>query len=116
MIFGSEYEKVLAFIDTNNTGYTATAHENKQETIAHKSGNVTQSGKELDTIKNIVDLEGNLREWTAQANSTSYRVIRGGDYNRAISGNFNPASNSNYDYPSNTYSFRCTRQTLYVTL
>ena len=117
MIFGSEYEKVLAFIDSNNASYSKTGHSTKQETIRHNSGTVTQSGKELDTINNIIDLEGNVYEWTAQAHSTYVRVKRGDYFDDANHGYFGPASSSlNFFPPTYADDNNGVRQALYVTL
>ena len=121
MIFGSEYAQVLSFIDSNNASYSSTGHQNKQETIAHKSGNVTQTSEEqgsktLDIVNNIVDLEGNLYELTAQANDTYYRVRRGCDYGNASGSGFSPASNSGSIIPTVTNSNYGVRQSLYVAL
>ncbi len=116
MIFGNEYEKVLSFIDSNNGSYSSTIHQNKQETKPHKSGNVTQSGKELDIVKNIVDLEGNLLEWTAKAYNNSRRVHRGGYYNGVNYGGYIPASGSSGYYPIFASSAYGVRQSLYVVL
>ena len=117
MIFGSEYAKVLAFIDSNNASYSTTGHDTKQQTVKHASGIIAegQTGKELDTINNIVDLEGNVFEWTAQAVNTNNRVWRGGYYSSADSGYFGPASYG-ISKPTSTSSGRGTRQALYVTL
>ena len=116
MIFGSEYAQVLSFIDSNNASYSSIGHQNEQETIPHKSGNVTQTGKYLDTVNNIVDLEGNLLEWTAQAGGTNCRVRRAGNYRSANGGFFNPTSFSAGYYPTDTSSSDGVRQSLYVAL
>lgn len=119
MIFGSEYEKVLNFIDTNNSGYSTTAHNDKQQTVPHESGTVKegQTGKVVDEIKNIIDFEGNLYEWTAQAYDNGHRVFRGGYYESTRwEGKFYSASKSNNNTPTLESNDWGVRQALYVTL
>ena len=62
-----------------------------------------------DVSKNIYDLAGNCREWTMEANSTSYRVNRGGDYYDA-----NPVSYRGYGGPTDYNGICSFRPTLYI--
>lgn len=67
-------------------------------------------------MKNIYDLEGNVGEFTMQANSTTYRIRRGGAYNRANVNVLDSASHrieSNY-YPNVTHIAHGSRSTLYI--
>ena len=66
MIFGAAYDQTMIFANCEK----ATTPRIDYSTV--KTGNV-----ETDCYKNIYDLCGNLREWTTEANSTNYRVIRG---------------------------------------
>ena len=55
---------ILNYIKNNLSG-------KKAESIIDKAN------KEADKIKNIYDLGNNLYEWTAEANYTDVRVLRG---------------------------------------
>ena len=113
-MFGSEYDKVLEFIDNNNENYSLISHSYKQETILHAAGTKTQPGKEFDIVNNIVDIEGNLNEWTAEASGTSYRLVRGGFYFSASFEKYYPASEQYSLRPTDASSGNGVRQALYV--
>ena len=77
------------------------------------------SSSKIDTGSNttyeangIFDLAGNCWEWTQEAYSANYRILRGGNYD--VSGSNNPASDRGDNYPSNSYSFNSSRATLYM--
>ena len=62
---------------------------------------IVNTGSARTIANNIYDLAGNLSEWTTEANYTTLRVYRGGDY--GSSGSNIPAS-SRYDFsPSDGY-------------
>ena len=75
----------------------------------------TKSGAELtgsvadDVSKNIYDLAGNCWEWTMEAYSTNYRVLRGGAY--AAAGH---VSNRGGGGPINNVGVGSFRTTLYI--
>ena len=106
MIWGSQYDQVIKFI-----GEDAQEGHNYQKIAVAKSG-----ANSSDNLKNIFDLEGNLFEWTAEANSSDYCAFRGGDFALAGYGYFYPASNRYYDGPNDTSSDLSSRQSLYVPL
>ena len=81
--------------------------------------NVSGYGSKQDTgyseywsANKIYDLAGNYYDWTQEAYSTSTRIVRGGYYND--SGSYDPGSDRNFNYPSNTYSYYSARATLII--
>ena len=81
---------------------------------AHDLSGVYETGKETiarqtDRINNVYDLEGNGREWTAEANGTTRRSLRGGYYGYSYAPSFR-----NYDPPTYTHDDYCSRPVLYV--
>ena len=94
------------FTYTNSSGVTATKNENSSTRIPTGSTEYTKAN-------NIYDLAGNVYDWTMEANSTSYRVLRGGIYN--YDGDVRPASYRNgYDFPYVSSSICGCRAALYV--
>ena len=78
MIWGSQYDAMLNWIISSNS--TDREKLIKSENASHNLSNSYPSGTEdNDKINNIYDLEGNLQEWTLEANSSDFRVLRGGD-------------------------------------
>ena len=97
------------FTYTNSSGVTATKNENSRTRIPTGSTEYTNAN-------NIYDLAGNVREWTMEAGSNSYRVLRGGSYD--YDGDASPASyRYNYDYysdPSYISIYYGCRAALYI--
>ena len=90
MIYGSMYDAVMNWALSDES-------EKNKVTAASTSHDLQATGLATeDVIKNIYDLGNNIHEWTAEASSTSYRVIRGG-YNFYP----NPPSYRVYDWPCN---------------
>ena len=84
MIWGCQYDQVVKFIGEE----AQVGHSDRNLTATH-----ALSGQNLmDKIKNIYDLEGNLREQTTEAETNTSRVFRGGFYSGVSNGNFNPVS------------------------
>ena len=74
MIWGSQYDAMLNWALTGSDKGKVTATGNGNH---NGSGAVSTGATTTDKINNIYDLEGNLREWTIEANGTVYRVYRG---------------------------------------
>ena len=107
MIWGCQYDQVIKFIGEE----AQTGHSDRNLII----DNALSGQNELDKMKNIYDLEGNYGEWTAEANSTGGRALRGSSSGTAHNGNFNPASTRLAISP--TFSFNLyfsARSTLYL--
>ena len=89
----------------NSSGSTVTKNENSGTKIP--TGNT-----EYTKANNIYDLAGNVYDWTMEASSTSSRVYRGGYYN--YNGDYTPADNRNYGYPTSSHNFYGCRSALYI--
>ena len=89
----------------NSSGVTATKNENSNTRIPTGSSDYTKAN-------NIYDLAGNVCEWTMEAYSTSYRVLRGGHY--YFNGTSYPARVRNNRNPSVGDLYYGCRAALYV--
>jgi len=89
----------------NSSGSTVTKNENSGTKIP--TGNT-----EYTKANNIYDLAGNVYDWTMEANSTYYRVYRGGFCSN--NGDYSPADYRNYYYPTNSSSYYGCRSALYI--
>ena len=108
MIWGCQYDQVIKFIGAE----AQTGHSDRNLT----TDQALSGQNDLDKMKNIYDLESNHYEWTAEANSASYRVLRGSSYDNTSDNIFDPASggrnvSSAPNYGDNTIS---SRSTLYL--
>ena len=103
MIWGSQYDAMMNWMAKNrNTVRNA-------ESSKRNSGTVTGS-EPKDVINNVYDLYGCHYEWTLEANSTNYRIRRGG-----YSGNYNAPSGRDDGYvPDSANSGDSSRATLYI--
>ena len=86
MIWGSQYDAMMKWMQGN--GINVTSYTPTDLSIGATSRNKTRvtgganSGQTVskDKLSNIYDLLGNSYEWILEANDTSYRVYRGGNY------------------------------------
>ena len=99
MIWGSQYDAMMNWMQGQGEDIM---------TARIFSSHVTGANSE-DVIRNVFDLNACHSEWTLEAYSTSSRVRRGG-----ISGNSNPPSYRDCNYPDNHYSNYSARLTLYI--
>ena len=92
LIYGVEWDAALRFIDPEYTGYARDSH---------REGNYTKTLKNTGyyALKNIYDMAGNVYEWTMEARSIKYRVVRGADY--TYYGYVFPASFRRSEYHNN---------------
>ena len=98
---------------SDTTWTSISAEENKTKTKdVFGSILLTTGASEEFKIKNIYDLAGNVREWTNEAYSTSWRIARGGDY--ANKGTDNPASGHGDSNPVYGYDNLGFRPALYI--
>ena len=94
-----------------NTANNYTEESEKYEARAGEKLNTGSS--ENWKANNIYDLAGNCREWTQEANSTSYRAGRGGSY--GDHGSSVPASHRSSYSPVNSSSYYvASRASLYI--
>ena len=84
MVWGCQYDQVIKFI--GEEAQKGHSNRNLTESIAISGQN------ELDEMKNIYDLEGNIGEWTLEAHSSTDRTYRGNDYSTTSRGSFYSAS------------------------
>ena len=110
MIWGCQYDQIIKFLSENSINEPQIGHTARQLNAQKLTGETT-----TDIMSNIFDLEGNNREWTAQANNTYYRVLRGGNFNNvARYSDFSPASSRGGLYPTNANCNFASRSVLYV--
>ena len=109
MIWGSQYDAMLNWIKSG----TNEAEKNKITNISlgnNESGNVEITGNYAnDSVNNIKDLGGNLREWTLEAYGISVRILRGGYYNEKNSPSYR--TDNNPDVHNDNYG---SRMALYI--
>ena len=101
--WGNYYNATFEYV--NSSGSTATKNEGSSTRIPTGSAEYTKAN-------NIYDLAGNVRDWTMEASSTSYRVYRGGYY--SYNGDYYPADVRGYDSPTSSYSNYGCRSALYI--
>ena len=73
MMLGTCHDQMLEFVNVAGK-YNVTTVGNVEHNF---SGNYNTGNQSTDMSKNIYDLEGNVYEWTTEANDTSSRVSRG---------------------------------------
>lgn len=73
MMLGTCHDQMLEFVNVAGK-YDVTKAENVKHNF---SGNYNTGNQSTDMSKNIYDLEGNVLEWTTEANGTYGRVGRG---------------------------------------
>ena len=107
MIWGSQYDAMLNWAKNG-----ADKDKLTNTTLGNHSGSVKTTGNSNysnDSINNIRDLGGNLREWTLEASDTVNRVFRGGDCINTDS----PSCRYGYN-PHLPGSYNGSRLTLYI--
>ena len=102
LIYGVQWDAIMNFIDSNYSNGDGTCNSfvsnstgqgnyNESENTNSWKNKLTSCGSSDDyRVKNIYDLAGNVFEWTMEALSTDYRVIRGGLF--VFSGSEGPVS------------------------
>ena len=101
--WGNYYNATFEYV--NSSGSTATKNEGSSTRIPTGSAEYTKAN-------NIYDLAGNVRDWTMEASSTSYRVYRGGYY--GFYGGSVPADYRSSDNPTGSYGVYGCRSALYI--
>ena len=82
MIWGSQYDRIINWVkegtnEEDKAKLADTELGNHSKSVAVATGSDKYSD---DSINNIRDLCGNLRDWTLEASDTYLRISRGGDY------------------------------------
>ena len=101
--WGNYYNATFEYV--NSSGSTATKNEGSSTRIPTGSAEYTKAN-------NIYDLAGNVRDWTMEANSTGFRVYRGGYCNS--SGVNGPAGSRSNDGPTGSNNVYGCRSALYI--
>lgn len=96
--WGNYYNANFYYIPSGSETPEATT-----EKTINTSTKIPAGSSEYTKVNNIYDLAGNVYDWTLEAFSTFYRVLRGGYYNNY--GNSNPATNRNNNSPDNNFSY-----------
>lgn len=85
--YGVQWDATIRFLKSNYDGIA----QNSVGYGNYNSGAIIKTGSNPSyALNNIYDLAGNLYEWTMESYNNSYRVYRGGDYNRP--GNADPVA------------------------
>ena len=104
MIQGAAYDQVMKFVENGerpdgqpyniktaeNVGHGSSSFTTKPYQTGGRdySTNYTGTTPYNDKVKNIYDLEGNVRTWTTEADSTIYRVFRGRQFQQQLFSKF----------------------------
>ena len=118
LTFGAEYDSVLEWFIKTEVKTLAKIAEDSTEWGNHwntenSPRKVVETGsREEWCANNIYDFAGNVDEWTQEKNESSYRVIRGGDYN--FDGNNYPVAYRNFNNPNISCNYTGFRATLYI--
>ena len=78
MLWGSQYDAMLNYILKNDDKSKITAKTGTPKNTLSKSAEDS-----TDIINNLYDLGSNAYEWTQEASGTTYRIYRGGGYDKA---------------------------------
>ena len=107
MIYGCQWDETCSWLEKN--GYDI----NNSSDWGNYTGDKKETGSNSKYKANeIYDMAGNCYDWTQEANSSSYRIDRGGVY--GFSGSSVPASDRSSYYPINSISSYTSRATLYI--
>ncbi len=118
LTFGAEYDSVLEWFIKTEVKTLAEIAEDSTEWGNHwntenSPQEVVETGSREEWCdNNIYDFAGNVDEWTQEQNKSSYRVIRGGNYDDY--GYDCPVAYRNYYDPNNYYFYTGFRATLYI--
>ena len=108
-----ETAKYTTSPSSDTTWTSISAEENKTKTKTASEGILLTTGASEDfKTKNIYDLAGNVWEKTNEANSTTYRAVRGGYY--CHNGTYNPASVRDNNNPLKCGLYVGFRPALYI--
>jgi len=121
LIYGVQWDATLRWLsDKYNVTDSRTwgNYSDSKDAAATNSGNnninYTTGRNEAWKAKNIYDLAGNFYEWTMEANSSNYRVYRGGHYH--LYGSSSPASDRYFSDPSSVTYVDGFRPVLYINI
>ena len=102
LVYGVQWDAVMRWISEDGDLARYLTNSDGKGNYNTESSIPTGSNVEYQ-LKNIYDIAGNVWEWTMEANSPGYRVLRGGSYNYTGSGH--PVSLRFLNSPDNTNPF-----------
>ena len=112
MIWGSQWDQMMLFVNGKNDGATTPAKFYVTTPGSRKEGTTasTKTGMNtVDQVANIFDLEASRMEWTQEAISSGFRVTRGGFYL------YGYKASNHYGYsPTNSDGSISSRAALYI--
>ena len=115
MIWGSQWDQVMLFVNGKADGGNTPSNFYITTTGSRKSGNSeTKTGmNSVDKVCNIFDLESGRQEWTQEAYGPRKRVTRGGSY---ASDGYASQRVTDQDYiePVNNSGYVSSRLALYI--
>ncbi len=108
MIYGCQWDETMSWL--NKCGYNT---DTDSSSWGNYSGSPINTGS-VSTYKanEIFDLAGNYYDWTQEAYSTNYRVLRGGSCDN--SGSSSPAADRGNSRAGSSYGSDSARATLYI--
>ena len=118
LTYGAEYDSVLEWFINSNVRTCSEIAENSTNwgnywNTKNSPRRLVETGRRKKwCTNNIYDFAGNVNEWTQEEKGSSYRVIRGGDYDNG--GDDCPVACRNYNYPFCNYYYTGFRATLYI--
>lgn len=109
MIYGSQYDAMMRWLQSNGIDVTSKTPTDTTGIIASKNETRVTGSESKDKLNNVYDLLGNIFEWTQESSSTYSRVRRGGIFYSS------DAPNNRQDHnPTNTSRDNGSRLTLYI--
>ena len=115
MIWGSQYDQMMIWMQKNDIDVTGNIGNNRNLGKDNAKTAVGITGTtETDKINNIYDLYGNGREWTLEATYPHNRVYRGGGYSDSYSPSRRSSITQYLCPPFSTSSNYSSRPALYV--
>ena len=112
MIWGSQWDQIMIFVNGKNDGaetpapfYVTTHGSRKSGSSSTKTGMNT-----VDQVANIFDLEASRYEWTQEAYSSNFRVLRGSYYLISNKASFHSSYEPTFSFDSGVSS----RVSLYI--
>ena len=118
MIWGCQWDATLRWMQTSSNSDVAnfptnsTGKGNCKGTQGSTNKAIPTGSNSSYSVNNIYDMAGNISEWTLEADSTNYRIGRGGCYFQTASDY--PASYRSFNPPHLSSISEGCRSTLYI--
>ena len=116
MLWGCQWDATLRWMQTSTNSEVANFPTNSEEKGNYRDTNgnapIPTGSNSSYSVNNIYDMAGNISEWTLEADSTNYRIGRGGCYFQTASDY--PASYRSFNPPHLSSISEGCRSTLYI--